>query len=112
LLVRKVAHLSEYSIFAACIEQKVWAEQKSSGHLGHVAGMIYVVGDELHQSFVPSRSASPLDVLIDTIGFAFGMFCFYIGHAICSTKSIPANTDFARLKEISEILEPREVALA
>jgi len=33
-----------------------------------VATVAYAVSDELHQTFVPTRTGSPLDVAIDTVG--------------------------------------------
>jgi len=33
--------------------------------------------DEWHQLFVPSRTASPMDVLIDTIGAALAQVLFF-----------------------------------
>lgn len=33
-----------------------------------MATVAYAVSDELHQTFVPTRSGSPLDVAIDTVG--------------------------------------------
>jgi len=38
--------------------------------------MIYAASDEWHQSFVPSRSASLIDVLIDTTGGLCGIWSF------------------------------------
>ena len=41
-----------------------------------VAVMIYGVSDEVHQSFVPGRTASVFDVVVDTIGASVvGMAC-------------------------------------
>lgn len=38
---------------------------------------ISAAADEFHQSFVPGRSPQVTDVLIDTIGGAFGLLCIY-----------------------------------
>ena len=35
-----------------------------------LATVAYAVSDELHQTFVPTRSGSPVDVAIDTVGAA------------------------------------------
>ena len=37
---------------------------------------LYAASDEWHQSFVPSRSASIVDVLIDCVGAMCGAFWF------------------------------------
>ena len=41
-------------------------------------GAAYGLSDELHQYFVPGRTASPLDAMADTIGVAFGVFIWGI----------------------------------
>ena len=46
--------------------------------LAWLAAGIFAASDELHQSFVPSRTASPIDVMIDICGALVGL-------AICST---------------------------
>jgi VanZ family protein len=37
-------------------------------------GIAYAITDEFHQHFVRGRHASPIDVLIDTVGLAIGIF--------------------------------------
>lgn len=37
-----------------------------------IFGIIYGLGDEFHQSFVPGRDASAFDVFIDTLGSFMG----------------------------------------
>ena len=72
-LVRKIAHLSEYAILAVlCLGG--WA-LSSNGLSPRNAGLIalaisaaWAALDEVHQSFVPSRSASVADVALDTAG--------------------------------------------
>ena len=36
-------------------------------------GSLYAISDEVHQSFVPGRLGSPVDVAIDAIGVAAGV---------------------------------------
>ncbi|MFH1140614.1 MAG: VanZ family protein [Chloroflexota bacterium] len=38
-------------------------------------GVLYGVLDEYHQSFVPGRSASAIDVLVDGVGVTLGLAC-------------------------------------
>lgn len=73
LLVRKAGHLSEYAILGLLFSRAFGA----SGHLWlrrrwFAASLIlislYAFSDEYHQSFVPSRTASIYDSLIDIIG--------------------------------------------
>jgi len=41
-----------------------------------VFGFVYGLSDEFHQSFVPGRSASTFDLLIDTIGSFIGSLIY------------------------------------
>jgi len=59
--LRKLGHLTEYAIFAALL----W--------LAWLAAAIFAVTDEFHQSFVPSRTASPIDMMIDICGAMIGL---------------------------------------
>ena len=38
-------------------------------------GVLYGVLDEYHQSFVPGRSASAMDVVVDSVGVTLGLAC-------------------------------------
>jgi VanZ family protein len=95
LLVRKVAHLSEYFIFAILLTRALNNRSSLSTKRqiiwGIVLGVMYAVSDEVHQSFVPSRSASAVDVVIDTIAFVCGTFSFYTHVAIRQVKTVHAN---------------------
>jgi len=96
LLVRKAAHISEYFIFAVLLMNVLNNRSALSRERqiiwGVILGVIYAVGDELHQSFVPSRSPTAGDVLIDTIGFVSGTLCFYTLVAIRRAKATHADT--------------------
>jgi VanZ family protein len=76
LVVRKCAHLTEYAILAALLYR---ALRQGRSHFGRAAAFafliaaIYAALDEFHQSFVPSRTASPWDVMIDCFGAAIGL---------------------------------------
>jgi VanZ family protein len=41
-----------------------------------LAVILWGISDEFHQSFVPGRDASVLDVCADAVGFAFGLAVF------------------------------------
>jgi len=41
--------------------------------LAWLAAAIFAVTDEFHQSFVPSRTESPVDVMIDICGAVVGL---------------------------------------
>jgi VanZ family protein len=71
LLVRKIAHLSEYAILGALL---VRAIQRPA--VAILAGGLYAVSDELHQHFVRGRHAVWYDVLIDTVGVTIGVLAW------------------------------------
>lgn len=71
-LLRKTAHVLEYAVLAALIWR---AFRGSFGLKGPVlallcfsAAALYAASDEWHQSFVPGRGPSAVDVLIDSTG--------------------------------------------
>ena len=78
LLVRKAGHLTEYAILATLAAR---AFRTSSYDLlrrhwfwvSLLLAIAYALTDEFHQSFVPSRTASIYDSLIDSIGALIGL---------------------------------------
>ena len=77
--LRKLGHWTEYFILAnllAAAGKTQWPKQ--SRRTGFIATIIlatlYAISDEWHQSFVPSRGASAVDVTIDAWGAICGAF--------------------------------------
>jgi VanZ family protein len=68
LVLRKLAHTTEYAILGLLL-------LRATGRMSvaFVLATLYAVTDELHQSFVAGRHASPLDVAIDAAGVALGL---------------------------------------
>lgn len=68
LLVKKGAHITAYAVLA------LLARRAGLG-IGPAAilAALYAVGDEFHQTFVPGRNGTVLDVLIDLFGVALGL---------------------------------------
>ena len=82
LLVRKLGHFSEYCILALLLMRALnaeFAEQSAMARFNWSIALVvlYAVSDELHQAFVPSRTASPWDVLIDSLGGICGTLWFH-----------------------------------
>ena len=74
--VRKMAHVTEYFLLAAFVSFPFYVSRLRGWKLLFVAGLFCVAFaglDEWHQSFVPGRSPSPRDVLIDSIGIFAGI---------------------------------------
>jgi VanZ family protein len=76
-LIRKSAHLSEYFVFgllalrALRAGREQWRWTWAVEALAISAAMAAL--DEFHQWFVPGRTASPWDSLLDTCGAAIGL---------------------------------------
>ena len=85
--VRKVGHVSEYAILAMLLWRGLrrgtrWQMAMSTLRLRSELVLfiavsflcaIFAASDEFHQSFVPTRTASPVDVVIDIIGALIGL---------------------------------------
>jgi VanZ family protein len=80
-ILRKGAHLTEYAILGALLLRALGRELPA-----FVAGMAYAATDEVHQHFVRGRHASPVDVLIDTVGLAVGILAL---RRLLRTRPVP-----------------------
>ena len=70
---KKVAHLGEYAVLYALIlraTEKKWV-------LSFALTMIYAVSDEIHQSFVPGRTAAVYDLAFDFSGAAISAYIIW-----------------------------------
>jgi VanZ family protein len=67
-LLRKCAHVTEYAVLAFLLARAFGREAPA-----FVAGVLYAISDEVHQSFVRGRHASPIDVAIDSVGLLIGL---------------------------------------
>jgi VanZ family protein len=75
LIIRKTAHLTVYAIlmgFTLRVFRLYWVGRKLLLY-SLLFCMFYAITDEYHQTFVPGRGGSPIDVLIDTLGALVGM---------------------------------------
>ena len=73
LLVRKAGHFSEYAILALLAARAFMTSPNERLRTSWFVGALllvslYAFSDEFHQSFVPSRTASVYDSLIDIAG--------------------------------------------
>ena len=68
LVLRKLAHLSEYAFLGLLLARAV---RRPALAVGLAAA--YAVTDEIHQTFVQGRHGAPLDVAIDTLGALVGV---------------------------------------
>ena len=75
LIADKVAHLIAYAVLGAAVR---WGfghagEPRRAGAVSFVVATGYGAVDEIHQWFVPGRTASVGDWVADTIGAAIGV---------------------------------------
>jgi VanZ family protein len=70
--IRKSAHFSEYFVFCLLLYRGVRAGRKGWRWTWGIAALSVAAGysilDEIHQAFVASRTASPYDSLLDSVG--------------------------------------------
>jgi VanZ family protein len=107
ILIRKLGHIIEYAVLAALL----WRAFRRGTHwqanlsmlfmIVSVACALFAISDEWHQSFVPSRTPSARDVLIDIGGALIG-----IGIYSVFARRKPAAA-FARMADSSEDRPPK-----
>ncbi len=83
--VRKTGHLSEYAVLAWLLWRALRKPQRADARpwnwreagLAVLLATLYAATDEWHQSFVPSRDASVVDVMFDACGASLGMLALW-----------------------------------
>jgi len=83
LFVRKLAHLSEYALMGILAARAFRTSPRTLfQRRWFLISVCLIVGyallDEYHQSFVPSRTASIFDSLIDSVGGLVALFVIWI----------------------------------
>jgi VanZ family protein len=80
--MRKVAHVSEYAVLAMLL-YRAFVHAALKGRRALSAGLVlllcaaYAATDEFHQAFVPSRTASLRDVMIDICGATLAVLLYW-----------------------------------
>jgi VanZ family protein len=90
-VIRKLGHPMEYAILAALWFRALYVGRRlpsaASAWAALAISVAWAVIDELHQGSVPSRTASTLDVILDTTGATLATLT---AHALTVTKrSLP-----------------------
>ena len=95
--VRKIAHFVEYMILGG-LSAASWvlyqAEEKENRKPFFLIAwgfcVLFAVLDELHQAFVPGRTSSIRDILLDSVGALFGAFlvALIVKHVIKNDKEV------------------------
>lgn len=95
-IIRKIAHFTEYFVFGLFLYRAVRGQQKGwRWNWGLIAWFIaacYSALDEIHQAFVSSRTASPYDSLLDSVGALVAMLFLYFWFLYRTSRLDPAGT--------------------
>lgn len=93
-VLRKLAHVTEYAVLGVLVFRALERADRPARTVALralVLCALYASLDELHQSFVPSRGASPLDVALDTLGAALGLvLCLAASRRFSAGRRLPA----------------------
>lgn len=86
-LFRKLAHLTEYAVFALFVYHSLQEEHRAEWRTRTALVSILVAGayallDEFHQSFVPGRTPALADCGLDTLGATLAMLGLYAGNIL------------------------------
>ena len=87
LIIRKIAHFTEYGVLGACSvfcvagfkageRLKNVSESRVTFFVGWGIAILYAITDEIHQYFVLGRYGTWTDVLIDSAGAITGILIF------------------------------------
>ena len=87
---RKCGHLTEYAILTLLLWRGIHRPIQNNPHawswpeagLALALAFLYAASDEIHQIFVPNRTALTSDVFIDTTGGALALLGLWLGHKI------------------------------
>ncbi len=102
LVVRKLAHITEFFFLTLSfyLPLRIWLPYKGADIAGKQylyklilpafsLSLICAAADEFHQSFVPGRCGTPVDVLVDSVGMVaaclFLLYCNYRIKKRCRT---------------------------
>ena len=81
-VISNLAHIPAYALLTF-LWLKSFADPESKNNIIAfsliLSGLVlFAVSDEIHQSFVPGRTASFMDIGLDLIGILFGLWAFKI----------------------------------
>jgi VanZ family protein len=98
LAIRKLGHWSEYLVFALLLLRALKNDSDRRWELRHASWslalvLLYAISDELHQTFVATRTASISDVMVDVFGGICGiLWLFWYRGGIRAPAGRPANS--------------------
>jgi hypothetical protein len=111
-LLKKGAHTVEFGVLALLLYRAqsstffAWVQRHAEK--AWAWSVFFAVFDECHQAFVPTRTASPRDVVIDSLGafLALALLRFF---SSCppNPETLPTSSVIAVLKKPEETQKPR-----
>lgn len=78
VIIRKSAHMLEYTFLGFLLMNVKQKVSKKTLIICIIIACLYACTDEFHQYFIADRSASVIDILIDTIGACIGSMVYYL----------------------------------
>jgi len=66
----------QVALFAFSKQRNIIQSNKTLGLIVIIIGFIFALSDEIHQYFIPGRSADVFDLLIDYIGISLSLLFF------------------------------------
>jgi VanZ family protein len=86
LIIRKMGHLTEYAILTLLAVRAIQFGEpclKPRAVIGaFLISVLYACSDEFHQRFVPGRTSTTRDVIIDSVGVALVMLGILLWFAV------------------------------
>jgi VanZ family protein len=80
--VRKTAHFTEYFVFCLLLYRGIRSGRSGWRWTWALTAFFIAAGysalDEIHQAFVASRTASPYDAMLDSIGAVFAVIAIFL----------------------------------
>ena len=97
MAARKIGHMVEYAVLAALWFRTLYADRRLAGTQSALTALAisvaWAIVDEIHQSFVPSRTGSSLDVILDSTGATLILLILFARTSIPRlSPRIPAHT--------------------
>ena len=90
-IVRKSAHIFMYFVLGMLVFNVLRQYIHNNNKLvifSIIFAFIYAITDEIHQMFVPERSAEPRDVLLDTLGASLGVALYLLIIRLKAKKAV------------------------
>jgi len=106
-LLRKLAHLTEYAVFALLLYGSTTETQPFSWRPRRalwcfLIAAAYSLTDEFHQIYVPGRGPSLWDCGIDAVGGALGIFACYLKLTLSQRHSVEFDFSLPGTKQVIE----------